>query len=123
MAHAFYGFMGGVRLDMCDQERPILPPEHEMILLTPKGLAVMLKVRPQLLQAIPLTEILDKSKASPVTKALVCWQACWFCVQCLGRLLHSAPISLLEVRPFRSRYTLVTTNQNSSIPSHTVYSP
>ena len=100
MAHAFYAVMGGVRLDISDPGKPILPLKKKVFILTAKGVAVMLRVRPQLLQDISLTEILDKSKASPVTKALVCWQACWFCVQCLGRLLQSTPVSLLEVRHF-----------------------
>ena len=100
MAHAFYATMGGIRLDISGLSKPILPPGHEIVVLTPKGVAVMLKVRPELLQSVPVTEILDKSKASPIAKALVCWQAFWFCLQCFGRLLQSVPLSLLEVRLF-----------------------
>lgn len=45
-------------------------------------------------------DILDKSKASGLAKALVCAQALWFCIQCLSRILQSLPITLLELNTF-----------------------
>ena len=97
MAHAYYIYMGGLELDSTDPNNPILPPGKECMRLTLKGVAVALKLRPDLLRDFPNDAILDKSKASPLAKAIVCGQALWFCFQCLGRVIFSAPLSLLEV--------------------------
>ena len=97
MAHAYYAYMGGFELDSSDPNNPILPPGKERMRLTLKGVAVALKLRPDLLRDFPNDAILDKSKASPLAKAIVCGQALWFCLQCLGRVILSAPLSLLEV--------------------------
>ena len=53
MAHAFYAYMGGFALDSSGTEKPILPAEKERLLLTLKGVAVALKLRPGLLQSQP----------------------------------------------------------------------
>ena len=98
MTHAFYAYMGGFALDSSGTDNPILPPGHEQMRLTLKGVVVALRLRPELLKNFPVETIIDKSKASPLAKAIVCFQAVWFCVQCLERIIHSAPISLLEVR-------------------------
>ncbi len=100
MVHAFYAYMGGFTLDTSGTNNPILPPGKERMRLTLKGVAIALKLRPDLLQDFPADVITDKSKASPVAKAIVCFQALWFCVQCLERLISSAPLSLLEVCHF-----------------------
>ena len=108
MTHAFYAYMGGFALDSRGTNNPILPNGLEQMRLTLKGLVVALKLRPELLQDFPVDTILDKSKASPLAKAIVCVQALWFCVQCLERLIQSAPISLLEVD--RSQRTVLLSN-------------
>ena len=100
MVHAFYAYMGGFALDTSGTDSPILPPGKERMRLTLKGVAVALKLRPELLQDFPADAIFDKSKASPLTKAIVCFQALCFGLQCLGRLISSAPLSLLEVCDF-----------------------
>ena len=97
MAHVFYAYMGGFALDSSGTGNPILPSGYDQIRLTLKGVVVALRLRPELLQDFPVDTILDKSKASPLAKAIVCFQAVWFCVQCLERLIQSTPISLLEV--------------------------
>lgn len=62
--------------------------------LTLKGVAVVLRLRPELLQDFPVDTIIDKSKASPLAEAIVCLQAVWFCVQCLERIIIGANQSL-----------------------------
>ena len=108
MTHAFYAYMGGFALDSTGTNTPILPPGQEQMRLTLKGLVVALKLRPELLQDFPVDTIRDKSKASSLAKAIFCVQTVWFCVQCLERLIKSAPMSLLEVgrfhRPFLISY-------------------
>ncbi|CAI4214332.1 unnamed protein product [Parascedosporium putredinis] len=39
----------------------------------------------------------DKSKGSMLAKSLVCFQAAWFCIQCLTRFGQKLPVSLLEL--------------------------
>lgn len=97
MAHAYYAYMGGFELDSSDSNNPILPPRRERMRLTLKGVALALKLRPDFLRDLPTDAIIDKSKASPLAKAIVCGQALWFCLQCLARVVSSAPLSLLEV--------------------------
>lgn len=110
MAHAFYAYMGGFALDARGADGPILPPGKEHMRLTLKGVAVALKLRPELLQDFPADDILDKSKASPLAKAIVCGQDLWFCLQCLGRVVSSTPLSLLEVSNFHLCLPLSTLN-------------
>ena len=97
MAHAFYAYMGGFALDSSGTGNPILPSGYDQMRLTLKGVVVALRLRPELLQHFPVDTILDKSKASPLAKAIVYFQAAWFYVQCLERIFQSTPISLLEV--------------------------
>lgn len=97
MAHAYYAYMGGFELDSSGSNKPILPPGRERMRLTLEGFVVALRLRPDLLRDSQTDAILDKSKASPLAKAIVCGQALWFCLQCLGRVLSSAPLTLLEV--------------------------
>ena len=97
MAHTFAAYMGGFTLDSTGVGHPILPPKTERMRLTPKGVLIALKVRPEILETLLMDDVLDKSKASPLAKAIVCCQALWFCVQCIARLAESLPLSLLEV--------------------------
>ena len=41
--------------------------------------------------------ISDKTKADPITKAIVCVQAAWFIVQCVARVAQNLPLTLLEI--------------------------
>ena len=97
MAHTFYAYMGGFTLDSTGVGDPILPPGKERMRLTLKGVSTALKMRPNILDSLHLDDVLDKSKASPLAKAIVCGQAIWFCMQCVGRLAQSLPLSRLEV--------------------------
>ncbi len=90
-AHALHALMGEFVLDTSGTEQPILPPGKEVMTLTMKGVCTVLKLRPELLR------LFDKNKASTLAKTLVCCQALWFCIQCLGKIGQSLPLSLLEV--------------------------
>ena len=90
--------MGGFTLDSTGVGDPILPPGNERMRLSIKGVSIALEVRPEMLDNFLVDDVLDKSKASPLAKAIVCCQALWFCAQCIGRLVASLPLSLLEVR-------------------------
>ncbi len=72
MTHAFYASMGGFELDSSGADTAILPPGKERMRLTLKGVAVALRLRPELLKHSSTDAILDKSKASPLAKGIVC---------------------------------------------------
>ena len=46
---------------------------------------------------VPKEDILDKSKANGLAKALVMIQALWMLLQTIGRLFAGLPVTLLEV--------------------------
>ena len=62
----------------------------------------MAKHWPHLLVSSGVTrdQIRDRGKANGLTKFLACWQATWFCVQCIYRLSSGLSISLLELNVF-----------------------
>ena len=49
MAHVFYPYMGDFALDSINVNNSILPPGKERMRLTLKGVAVALRLRPELL--------------------------------------------------------------------------
>ena len=90
--------MGGFRLDGVDNEgRRYLPDWQGEALITPKGIEVLLVHAPHLIPDISVEEIMDKSKADGLAKALLVWQVLWFCINCGSRLAQRLPLSLLEV--------------------------
>lgn len=50
-----------------------------------------------LLPPTTVEQIMDKSKADGLAKVLVCIQALWLVVQCIGRAVQGLPITLLEL--------------------------
>lgn len=72
---------------------------------TPKVLTVnfilhLAKNEPHLLPVLHHAQIVDKSKASGLTKTITCVQAFWFCASCIARLHDHKAISLLELNTF-----------------------
>ena len=65
--------------------------------LSEQGIEFLRKAEPESIPNIPESEVLDKSKASTLTKTIVCLQALWFCIQCIARLSQGASISFLEL--------------------------
>ena len=65
--------------------------------LSEQGIEFLADTEPESIPNIPESEILDKSKASTLTKTIVCLQALWFCIQCIARLSQGASISFLEL--------------------------
>lgn len=63
--------------------------------LTPSGV-LALADRGRFLDISPET-VSDKSKASPITKALICIQVVWMVVQCIARKAVDYPLTLLEI--------------------------
>ena len=78
----------------------ILPSGKEAVFILDKGLLVLAKIQPNAIPGLSVAEVMDKSKANGLAKTLVCLQATWFCLQCIGRLAHGLPIALLELTTF-----------------------
>ena len=55
------------------------------------------RVSPHIIPDISASSIMDKSKANGLARWLLCLQALWYCVQCIGRLGRGLPISTLEL--------------------------
>lgn len=97
--HSSFAVMGGFAIDTVnlEPEDNFLPHSRTHLALTCKGLLFLAKHEPSQIPDLPRAQIEDKSKANVLAKILVCFQALWFCVQCLSRLIQGLPISLLEL--------------------------
>jgi len=89
--------MGGTVIDI-SADTPFIPEKETLWTLTPSVFIEAVRIRPALFRDLVKAEIQDKSKASNLAKAIVCFQASWFMLQCVSRLAQLLPISLLEVR-------------------------
>ncbi|THX69538.1 hypothetical protein D6D05_08975 [Aureobasidium pullulans] len=94
LTHGFYAVMGGFVIQARD-----LGPSYGTgaFMLSERGINFLVETMPESIPNIPESEILDKSKASTLTKIIVCLQALWFCIQCIARLSQGASISFLEL--------------------------
>ncbi|THZ06595.1 hypothetical protein D6C93_01402 [Aureobasidium pullulans] len=94
LTHGFYAAMGGFVIQAKD-----LGPSYGTgaFVLSEQGIEWLAKTEPESIPNIPESEVLDKSKASTLTKTIVCLQALWFCIQCIARLSQGASISFLEL--------------------------
>ena len=98
MSHGFYAGMGGFVFDIEDMssgEDSIFPSGSCRLTLTARAVALL--CRCGLLPQIRRSEILDKSKADGLAKALACLQAGWMVAQVIARVHYGLPITLLEV--------------------------
>jgi hypothetical protein len=95
--HSYFALMGGF-VFLSDVAQPTkLGPEQKRLTLTPSAIRTIARDASMLLPDISAEEIIDKSKASPFTKFLVCTQATWYVAQTVSRLATGIPISLLEM--------------------------
>lgn len=104
MTHDFFASTGGFVFEIEDgqysatgvkQEEFIPQSCPRRLTLTARGMALLAKCGH--LPDIPKEDILDKSKANDLAKALVMIQAGWILLQVIGRLLARLPVTLLEV--------------------------
>jgi hypothetical protein len=92
--------MGGfaIQSHFLDTQYPIT--SQGRLTLSREGVCWLLQMAPEVFPDLSEDEILDKSKASTLVKALTCLQAFWFCLQCVARLTMHTSISLLELNVF-----------------------
>ncbi|KAI0707849.1 hypothetical protein C8Q76DRAFT_786591 [Earliella scabrosa] len=97
--HSFYAIMGGFVLQDPHESpaEPYLPSWQRNGVLTPDGVRLIMEHRPHLIPDIPRSELLDRSKADDLGKAVLVWQVLWFCLSCLNRAIQGLPLCLLEV--------------------------
>lgn len=98
-SHSFFASTGGFAIHVpasLSNSFPSLPPASSgRLTLTARGIALL--ARCGHLPDIAEEDILDKSKANGLAKALVMLQAIWMLLQVGGRLIASLPVTLLEV--------------------------
>lgn len=101
--HDFFACTGGFAFEIPSgrgsisrHAQPFLPKTcPTRLTLTARGVAFLAKCNH--LPDVPERDILDKSKANDLAKALVVIQASWMLLQTLGRLVVGLPVTLLEV--------------------------
>lgn len=93
--HDFFACTGGFAFDLSESEAFVPRECPTRLTITARGMALL--ARCGHLPDIPRVDILDKSKANDLAKALVMIQAFWMLVQVLGRLIVKLPVTLLEV--------------------------
>ncbi|KAH7085226.1 hypothetical protein BKA63DRAFT_499223 [Paraphoma chrysanthemicola] len=98
--HSHFALMGGYAFDMSAVPINFAPKQVRALTLRTEGLEILAAGDPDVIPDISEEEILDKSKADGFSKILVCIQALWFLLQCVGRLATHYPISLLELNTF-----------------------
>ncbi|KAK3176099.1 hypothetical protein OEA41_007421 [Lepraria neglecta] len=87
MRQSFFADMGGVRVNLKDDEFPV----------TSKHIYVLFKLGLIKLDAINPAVIEDRSKADGVAKLFTIVQTAWFILQCLARLIQHISITTLEL--------------------------
>ena len=104
MTHDFFASTGGFAAEVHvgrpsagDETQSSFLPKScpKRLTFTAKGVALLAQCG--LLPDIPEEDILDKSKANALAKALVVLQAIWMLLQVLGRIIVKLPVTLLEV--------------------------
>ena len=89
LGQAFFIVAGGLAIETKSfRKEPYLT-------VTPAGAVELARLG--LLSPVEEEVINDKTKADPITKALVCVQAAWFIVQCVARVAQNLPLTLLEI--------------------------
>lgn len=98
--HSFYAIMGGFAFDTNNAKVKFLPNGLSRLTLHPKALIYLADHAPHLIPDLSVQDIRDKSKADGLAKLIVCFQALWFCVQCIVRVAQGQAISFLELNTF-----------------------
>ena len=102
LAHDFFACTGGFAFEFdkpkssTDGIKSFLPADcPHRLTLTARGVAFLSSCGR--LPDVPRGDIMDKSKANTLAKALVIIQASWLLIQVVGRLIAKLPVTLLEV--------------------------
>ncbi|KAK4450426.1 hypothetical protein QBC34DRAFT_437265 [Podospora aff. communis PSN243] len=106
MIHSYFAVMGGFAVQISDEELNFFPlkadgkERHKRLSLSPDALLYLEEHLPGIVPDLSRSFIEDKSKGSILAKSIVCFQAIWFCIQCLSRVAQGLAVSLLELNTF-----------------------
>ena len=89
LSQAFFIVAGGLAIETKSFRK------EPYLMVTPAGAVELARLG--LLSPLEEEVISDKTKADPITKAIVCVQAAWFIVQCIARVAQHLPLTLLEI--------------------------
>lgn len=99
--HSWLVVMGGIALgDATAGNEKFLPRGVELLVLDQGTFEWIADKQPHALPDIPRNQIEDKSKSDALAKMVTCWQASYFCIQCIFRLSQQLSITLLELNVF-----------------------
>jgi hypothetical protein len=99
--HSWFVVMGGLSFeDSAQEDQQFMPENRQRINITVSDFYCLLESRENLIPDISREYILDKSKSDRLAKLLTCWQAGYFCIQCISRLAQELSITLLELNVF-----------------------
>jgi hypothetical protein len=99
--HSWFVVMGGMSFeDSVEEDQQFMPENRQRINITIEVFEYMLEMRDHLIPDISREMIQDKSKSDRLAKLLTCWQAGYFCLQCVYRLSQQLSITLLELNVF-----------------------
>ncbi|KAM7195825.1 hypothetical protein V8F33_006474, partial [Rhypophila sp. PSN 637] len=100
--HCHFACMGGfcIRGAVDPETAEFMPPSHPRLVLTKASLLLLAENEPELIPDISEADIRDKSEANGLAKALICFQATWFYVQCIVRMAQGMALTLLELNTF-----------------------
>ena len=65
--------------------------------LTPQGVLGLADLGEAMIFKTTKVSIMDRSKADGLGKVLICLQAIWMIIQCIGRLVSHLPLTLLKI--------------------------
>jgi hypothetical protein len=99
--HSWFVLMGGMSFeDSAEEDHRFMPADRRRVNITMESFEYMLKMRDHLIPDISREVIQDRSKSDRLAKLLTCWQAGYFCIQCVFRLSQELSITLLELNVF-----------------------
>jgi hypothetical protein len=92
--HSWFTVMGGISFeDSAVEGQRFMPKNRRRISITVEGFAYLSEVRDHLIPDISRDYIQDKSKSDRLAKLLTCWQAAYFCIQCVYRLSQQLSVT------------------------------
>lgn len=99
--HSWFVVMGGLAFeDTAPEDQQFMPKDSRRIHITQGLFTWIVRNKPHLIPDISRDRIEDNSKSDGLAKALACWQAGYFCIQCIFRLSERLSITLLELNVF-----------------------
>jgi len=99
--HSWYVVMGGFAFeDHSPEDQQFMRYNRRRTTVAVDGFEWLVENRLYLVPDISLQFIRDKSKTDSLAKLLTCWQASYFCIQCVFRLIQHLPVALLELNVF-----------------------